>query len=337
MRIDGGIIGDGSRAGALEEAGYDGGWIAEMNNDPFLPLVTAAERTSSLELGTGIAVAFARNPMTLAQTAYDLQKRSEGRFLLGLGSQIKPHITKRFSMPWSKPAARMKEMIAAIRAIWDCWDGDGTLDFRGEFYQHTPMTPMFNPGPNPFGQPWVILGPTAARKTLGWPNGLGPGLNIGIICHGFTTADYVRDTTRPELEVGLAASGRSLDDFELSIPAMIVTGTTEEEMAGSDRAVRKQLAFYGSTPAYRPVLEHHGYGDLQDELNRLSKQGEWDAMGERIDEDLLHLFAVVAEPADLAAAVRARWDGLVTRLNFYAPYEQDPDTWLPIVEELKGA
>jgi probable F420-dependent oxidoreductase len=332
MQIDGGIRGTGRDTGALEAAGYDGAWVSEMNNDPFLPIVSAADATTTIELGTGIAVAFARSPMTLAQTAYDLQRRSEGRFILGLGSQIKPHITKRFSMPWSKPAARMQEMISAIRAIWDCWDGDGSLDFRGEFYQHTLMTPMFNPGPNPHGQPKIFLAAVGDLMTQ-----VAGSVADGIICHGFTTADYVRDRTRPALEKSLTAAGRSMDDFELSLPAMMVTGTTEEEMASSARAVRKQLAFYGSTPAYRKVLEHHGYGDLQDELNLLSKRGEWDAMGELIDDDLLGLFAVVAEPADLAAGVKARWGGLVTRINFYAPYESDPDTWLPVVEELKAS
>jgi probable F420-dependent oxidoreductase len=332
MKIDGGISGDGGEATALEKAGYDGAWVAEMNNDPFLPLVTAAERTSTLEIGTGIAVAFARSPMTLAQTAYDLQRRSEGRFILGLGSQIKPHITKRFSMPWSSPAARMREMISAIRTIWDCWDGDGTLDFRGDFYQHTLMTPMFNPGPGPYGQPKVFLAAVGDLMTE-----VAGSVADGIICHGFTTADYVSDRTLPALERGLADSGRSLEGFELSIPAMMVTGATEEAMAASAVGVRKQLAFYGSTPAYRKVLDHHGYGDLQDELNRLSKQGQWDEMGELIDDDLLTLFAVIAEPQDLAEAVQDRWGGLVTRLSFYAPYDTDPDTWLPIVDSLKAA
>ena len=331
MRIDGGISGDGSEAGGLEEAGYDGAWVAEMNSDPFLPLVTAAERTSAMELGTGIAVAFARNPMTLAQTAYDLQRRSKGRFILGLGSQIKPHITKRFSMPWSSPAARMKEMISAIRAIWECWDGDGKLDFRGEFYQHTLMTPMFNPGPARHGQPKVFLAAVGDLMTE-----VAGSVADGIICHGFTTADYVRDRTIPTLEKSLADSGRTLDEFELSIPAMMVTGATEEEMAASAIGVRKQLAFYGSTPAYRKVLDHHGYGELQPELNRLSKQGKWDAMGELIDDDLLALFAVVAEPSDLAAKVTERWGRLVTRLNFYTPYQNDPETWLPVLEALKA-
>lgn len=331
MKIDGGIRGDGTSADALEAAGYDGGWVAEMDNDPFLPLVSAADATSRMELGTGIAVAFARNPMTLAQTGYDLQKRSEGRFILGLGSQIKPHITKRFSMPWSSPAARMREMISAIRAIWDCWDGDGTLDFRGEFYEHTLMTPMFNPGPNRFGQPKIFLAAVGDLMTE-----VAGTVADGIICHGFTTADYVRDRTRPALETGLVASGRDLDDFELSIPAMVVTGATEEAMAESAQAVRKQLAFYGSTPAYRKVLDHHGHGELQDELNTMSKRGEWDAMAELIDDDLLELFAVVAEPQDLAAGIKDRWADLVTRVNFYAPYDSDPETWLPVVEELKA-
>jgi probable F420-dependent oxidoreductase len=294
--------------------------------------MVAADQTETLELGTGIAVAFARNPMTLAQTSHDLNRSSHGRFILGLGSQIKPHITRRFSMPWSRPAARMREMIEAIRAIWACWDGDGKLDFRGDFYQHTLMTPMFNPGRDPNGRPPILLAAVGAKMTE-----VAGEVADGLFLHGFTTADYAREVTLPALERGRAATGRSIDGFTRSIPAMVVTGSTEEAMAESDAGVRKQLAFYGSTPAYRKVLEHHGWGDLQPELNRLSKQGEWDTMSDLIDDDVLDAFAVVAEPGDVARGLQERWGDLVTRLSFYAPYETDPGTWLPVIEELKRA
>jgi probable F420-dependent oxidoreductase len=293
--------------------------------------VLAAEATEAIELGTGIAVAFGRNPMTLANTAWDLQMHSQGRFLLGLGSQIKPHITKRFSMPWSSPAARMREMILAIRAIWDCWDGDGTLDFRGDFYTHTLMTPFFNPGPCPYGHPKVFVAAVGPKMTE-----VAGEVADGMLCHGFTTASYLQEATLPSLETGLAKAGRTRADLELSIPAFIVTGTSEEEMARSSIGVRRQVAFYGSTPAYRPVLDHHGWGDLQGELNRLSKQGEWHAMGDLIDDEVLDAFAVVAEPHDVAEALLARWGGLVDRISFYAPYETDRDTWLPVVNALKA-
>jgi probable F420-dependent oxidoreductase len=333
MKVDGGlgaIAQAGTTARSLEAAGYDGAWSAETSHDPFLPHVLAAEATDRLELGTGIAVAFARSPMTLANTAWDLQVQSGGRFLLGLGSQIKPHITKRFSMPWSQPAARMREMILAIRAIWDCWDGDGKLDFRGDFYTHTLMTPFFDPGPCPHGHPKVFLAAVGARMTE-----VAGEVADGLLCHGFTTASYLQERTLPAVETGLEKAGRSLSDLELSIPAFIVTGKDDAEMAASATGVRRQIAFYGSTPAYRGVLEHHGWGDLQDELNRLSKQGEWATMGELIDDEILGTFAVVAEPEAVAGALRERWGGLVDRISFYAPYETDRDTWLPVVTALQ--
>ena len=334
MKVDGGLgalATAGTTARSLEEAGYDGAWSAETSHDPFLPHVLAADVTDRLELGTGIAVAFARSPMTLANTAWDLQVQSEGRFLLGLGSQIKPHITKRFSMPWSQPAARMREMILAIRAIWDSWDGDGTLDFRGDFYTHTLMTPFFNPGPSPHGHPKVFLAAVGPKMTE-----VAGEVCDGLLCHGFTTASYLQEETLPAVETGLAKAGRSRADLELSIPAFIVTGKDEEEMAASAVGVRRQVAFYGSTPAYRGVLEHHGWGDLQDELNVLSKQGEWATMGELIDDEILGTFAVVAEPDAIAGALLERWGGLVDRISFYAPYESDRATWLPVVEALKA-
>lgn len=334
MKVDGGlgaIATAGTTARSLEEAGYDGAWSAETNHDPFLPHVLAADATDRIELGTGIAVAFARSPMTLANTAWDLQVQSEGRFMLGLGSQIKPHITKRFSMPWSQPAARMREMILAVRAIWDCWDGDGTLDFRGDFYTHTLMTPFFNPGPSGFGHPKVFLAAVGPKMTE-----VAGEVCDGLLCHGFTTASYLQDETLPAVETGLARAGRSRADLELSIPAFIVTGKDEEELAASAVGVRRQIAFYGSTPAYRGVLEHHGWGDLQDELNRLSKQGEWATMGELIDDEILGTFAVVAEPDAVAGALLDRWGGLVDRISFYAPYETDRATWLPVVEALQA-
>ena len=333
MKIDS-MLTPGGHAGRqsqrFEEAGYDGAWMAEITHDPFLPLVSAAEATDRIELGTGIAVAFARNPMLLANIGYDLQQMSGGRFILGLGSQIKPHITKRFSMPWSKPAARMGEMIDAIHAIWDAWDGDGRLDFEGEFYRHTLMTPMFNPGPAEHGRPPIYVaavGPlmttTAAERA------------DGLFLHGFTTAEYARDVTLPAVEAGLANAGRDRGDFVLSVPAMTVSGSTEEKAAEAAAGVRQQLAFYGSTPAYAPVLEHHGWDDLHPELNRLSKQGEWVEMGNLIDDEVVEAFAVVAEPDQLAAKVKERWGPLVDRLSFYSPFSAEPDVWIPVIEELK--
>ncbi len=335
MKIDGGFmetdVAEVARiASELEEVGYDGALSAETSHDPFLPLLLAAEHTERLELGTGIAVAFARSPMTLANVAYDLQAYSKGRFHLGLGSQIKPHIEKRFSMPWSHPAARMRELVQAIKAIWASWNTDEPLDFRGEFYRHTLMTPMFNPGPNPYGDPDIYLAAVGELMTE-----VAGEVADGMILHGFTTERYVREVTLPALERGWAKAGKTRADFTISGPLFVVTGATEEDLEKARQATKQQIAFYGSTPAYRSVLELHGWGDLQDELNRLSKQGEWVQMGELISDEVLDAFAVVAEPEDIPKQLLARYGDLVDRLSFYAPYKRDPERWKAILAGFK--
>ncbi len=338
MKVDGGLGLTPDLRGVIEvaqsqeAAGYDGLWSAETSHDPFMPLLLAAEHTERIELGTGIAVAFARNPMTLAQIAYDLQAYSGGRFILGLGSQIKPHITKRFSMEWSRPAARMREMILAIRAIWASWEGEEPLRFKGDFYTHTLMTPFFDPGPNPHGSPRIFLAGVGARMTE-----VAGEVADGFLCHGFTTESYLHEVTLPALERGLATAGRSIDDFEISGPSMVVSGTTEDEMAKATSGTKQQIAFYGSTPAYRPVLEHHGWGDLQGDLNALSKQGKWVEMADLIDDDMLEAFAVVGEPEDIAPGLVRRYGGVIDRISFYAPYRSDPERWRKVMEELKAA
>jgi probable F420-dependent oxidoreductase len=337
MKVDAGISAELSQTAATardaEAAGYDGGWVAETNHDPFLPMAVAAEHTEHLELGTGIAVAFARNPMNLANVADDLHRFSGGRFILGLGSQIKPHITKRFSMEWSHPAARMRELVQAMHAIWDTWQDGTKLDFRGDFYTHTLMTPFFDPGPNPHGRPKVFLAAVGELMT----EVVGEVCD-GLLCHGFTTEAYLREVTLPALERGAAKAGRSLEDLEISGPAFVVTGTNEEEMATASVGVRKQIAFYGSTPAYRGVLERHGWGELQTELNGLSKQGRWDEMGTLIDDDILDAFAIVAEPEQIAPKMKERYGDVVDRISFYLPYRSgDPDRWAQVMADLKAA
>jgi len=340
MKVDGGLGPDlshdletfGAQAGELQAAGYNGIWTAETNHDPFFPLLLAAGTTTEVDLGTAIAVAFSRSPMTLAATANDLQAYTGGRFILGLGSQIKPHIEKRFSMPWSHPAARMREFILAMRAIWACWNDGTKLDFQGEFYTHTLMTPFFDPGPNPHGTPRVFLAGVGEKMTE-----VAGEVCDGFICHAFTTERYLREVTVPALQRGLDRSGRTLDDIEISGPAFVVTGSDEESFEKSKAGTRQQIAFYGSTPAYRGVLELHGWGDLQGELNQMSKAGKWKEMGELIDDDMLDTFAVVAEPSGIASAFTARFGDVVDRLSFYAPYKSDPDTWLPVLAALQKA
>jgi probable F420-dependent oxidoreductase len=339
MKVDGGIGMDLTTAArdavAGEEAGYDGLWTIETAHDPFLPLVLAAEHTERVELGTSIAVAFARNPMTLAQIGWDLQHFSGGRFIMGLGSQIKPHITKRFSMPWSHPAARMRELVLAMRAIWDTWQNGTKLDFRGEFYTHTLMTPFFTPDRGDlagFGPPKVFLAAVGELMTE-----VAGEVCDGLICHGFTTERYLREVTLPAIERGRAKAGKSMDGFEIVGPSFVVTGTNDDELGAASAGTRQQIAFYGSTPAYRPVLELHGWGALQDELNALSKQGQWVEMASLIDDEILNTFAVVAEPEGIAPELHRRYGDVVSRINFYAPYRSDPERWRRVMADLKAA
>jgi probable F420-dependent oxidoreductase len=270
--------------------------------------------------------------MSTAVIGNDLQLYTKGRFILGLGSQIKPHIEKRFSMPWSEPAKRMREFILAMRAIWACWNEGEKLDFRGEFYRHTLMTPFFNPGPNPFGAAKVFLAAVGERMTE-----VAGEVADGILLHGFTTERYVREVTMPALERGWARAGKQRDDFELSGPMFVVTGTNEEEYEAARRGTKQQIAFYGSTPAYRGVLDLHGWGDLQGELNRLSKQGEWVQMGELVDDEILGTFAVSGEPEEIPTKLLDRYGDVVDRVSFYAPYKSDPERWARVVQGFKAS
>jgi probable F420-dependent oxidoreductase len=331
MKVDGILMaaelgGMAERARNLEAIGYDGILTAETQHDPFFPLLLAAEHTERLELGTSIAVAFPRSPMHLAHIGHDLQTYSEGRFILGLGSQIKPHIEKRFSAIWSHPAARMRELILAVRAIWRTWNEGEPLRFEGEFYRHTLMTPFFTPAPTGYGPPRIFLAAVGERMTE-----VAGEVADGMFVHGFTTERYLRQTTLPALERGLGLSGRSKADIELSYPVFMITGADDKEMEEADAAVRQQIAFYGSTPSYRPVLEAHGWGDLQDELNTLSKRGEWKAMGEAISDEMVDAFAVRGSPEELVAQVKSRYGDIVDRTGFYAPYRSDPERWADVV------
>ncbi|MBV8788417.1 MAG: LLM class F420-dependent oxidoreductase [Mycobacterium sp.] len=313
LKIDGGIPNQLARvrkvAGALEEQGYDGGWTAETSHDPFLPLLLAAEHTSRLELGTNIAVAFARNPMIVANIGWDLQAYSQGRFILGLGTQIQPHIEKRFSMPWSHPARRMGEFVSALRAIWSAWRDGTKLRFEGDFYTHKIMTPMFTPEAHPHPEPKVFLAAVGEAMTE-----MCGEVADGHLGHPMVSKRYLDEVTAPALERGLRRAGRNRNDFEVSSEVLIATGENDDELATATTAVRKQIAFYGSTPAYRKVLDLHGWGDLHNELNRLSKQGEWDAMGSLIDDEMLAAFAVVGEVDTIAGALKSRCEGAVDRV-----------------------
>ncbi|MFK8020080.1 MAG: LLM class F420-dependent oxidoreductase [Pseudomonadales bacterium] len=299
-----------SSAADLERCGLDGVYTFEGQHDPFLPLAVASENTEKLELITAIAVAFARNPMILANLGYDLNLMSKGRFILGLGSQIKPHIERRYSMPWSKPAARMREMVQAMRAIWASWSTGERLDFRGEFYTHTMMTPVFNPGPNPYGNPRVFIAAIGRLMTE-----VAGEVGDGILLHPLNTPGFVAEHTLPALQVGWEKSGRKREDFEISCQFMVATGETEEEFESAKALVRNQIAFYGSTPAYKPVLDHCGWGDLQPTLRDLSKEGKWQAMGGLISDEMLHTIGVIGTPEEVAAEIRDRRSDNVDRVS----------------------
>src|ERR1700761_6764752 len=313
LKIDGGIPNLLARAAeaacALERDGCDGGWTAETSHDPFLPILLAAEHTSRLELGTNIAVAFARNPMIVANIGWDLQAYSEGRFILGLGTQIQPHIEKRFSMPWSHPARRMGEFVCALRAIWSAWKDGTKLRFEGDFYTHKIMTPMFTPEALPHPVPKVFLAAVGEAMTE-----MCGEVADGHLGHPMVSKRYLDEVTVPALERGLRRAGRDRNTFEVSSEVLIATGENDDELATATSAVRKQIAFYGSTPAYRKVLDLHGWGDLHAELNRLSKEGQWDAMASLIDDDILNALAACGPVAAIATALRERCDGVVDRV-----------------------
>lgn len=311
MRVLGSLIGSLGEVPAaiarLEQDGHDGAYSAEINNDPFLPLALAAEHSSRIELTTSIAVAFARNPMTLAQTAHDLNQFSGGRFVLGLGSQVQAHITRRFGMPWSQPAARMRDFVRALRAIWDCWQQGTPLAHEGEFYRHTLMTPMFVPRCDAAPAPRVRLAAVGPAMTA-----VAGEVADGLIAHGFTTARYLRELTLPAVAAGLARGGRARGDFEIIAPVMVATGIDEPAFLRSREAVRAQIAFYASTPAYAGVLELHGWEAAGKELLALSKAGKWPQMSALIDDAMLDAFALVCEtPEDVPALLRARYGELI--------------------------
>src|SRR3954451_1296661 len=294
-----------------EQEGYDGFGAPETRHDVFSALTLAARATSRITLQSAIAVAFARTPMTLAVQANDAQLISRGRFQLGLGSQVKPHIERRFGMPWSKPAARMEEFIAAVRAIWHAWASGDRLLFRGQFYQHTLMTDFFTPGPNPYGNPPIFLAAVGDLMTA-----VAARAADGLMVHPLTTPAYLRERTIPAVR----ATRGKLDDFTLVLPALVVLGASPGERAVAEAAIRGQIAFYASTPAYRAVLDMHGWGDLADRLNVMSRRQAWAEMAAEIPDDVLDAFAVSGDAAQVAAGLTARYGDVIDRISLYTPY-----------------
>jgi probable F420-dependent oxidoreductase len=334
MKIDGPFYAPleqaAEEAKRLQAIGYDGIYTLEGNSDPFLPLTIAAEHCPDLGIATGIAVAFPRNPSHIAYQAWDLQRFSKGNFILGIGPQVKAHNEKRFGVAFSPAAARMREYIQAVKAFFNCWHDGEKLNFEGKFYRHTLMTPMFNPGPNPYGKPPIVLGAMGPKMTQ-----VAGEVADGIIVHPFNTLPFVLEEQLPAVRRGLAASGRDSKDFIMQVAAICVTGANEQEYNAADQQVRSLLAFYGSTPAYLPPMKAVGYGELQPVLNKLSKEGKWDEMTALIDDDFLRHFAVCGEPKDIAGGIIKKYGEFATRLSIYAPYQTSAPVWPQIISDLK--
>ncbi len=314
-----------------EEIGFDGLWTSETQHNPMFPLVLAAEHTRRIELGTSIAVAFARSPMDTAYQAWDLAQFSRGRFILGLGTQVKAHIERRFSMPWGPPVPKLREYIHALRAIWRSWQRGERLNFRGQFYKFTLMSPFFDPGPIDYPDiPIYIAGVNEGLCRLAGE------VADGFHVHPLNSARYVQECVRPWIEAGARKAGRRLEDVAISVTVFVVTGRDEAEMEKEREAVRQQIAFYASTPTYRTVLELHGWGDTAQELSRLAARQRWDEMPRLITDEMVETFAVVAPRDRLAEAVKARYTGLADRITYYAAFmEGDEDFWRETVRAFK--
>ncbi len=301
-----------------EAAGYDCVWSSETQHDPFLPLAVAAAATSEIKLGTSIAVAFPRSPMVLAHTAWDLQKASGGRFILGLGSQVKAHIQRRFSVKFESPGPKLREVVLALRAIWDCWQNGTPLKFEGQFYSFSLMTPFFSPGP--IAQPKVPVYIAGVNHFMCRVAGE---VCDGLHVHPFHSPKYLREYVHPAVEEGLRLSGRARPDITYATAAFVIAGNSEQERARNAEAVRQQIAFYASTRTYEPVLACHGWEGITPELHHRSLQGDWKGMARLISDEMLDMFAICGTYDSIGGKLRERYQGLLDRVALYQPYEVD--------------
>ena len=334
MKIDASVAANLSRIGVeaahLEAIGFDGLRLAELNHDPFMPLAIAAEHTQTIELVTSVAVAFSRNPMSMAIQAHDLNAFSNGRLVLGLGSQVKPHIERRFSMPWHKAAAQMREFINAMNAIFDCWYEGTRLEFVGEYYQHTLMPSTFTPENIDGPRPRIVLSATGPLMTK-----VAAQVADGMIMHPFSTEKYMREVTIPAIVDGLSETSRTLQEFDLDYAPMIATGASDAAIERAIEVVRDRIAFYGCTVAYKPVLEIHGWGALQDELIALNRQHRTGDMAALISDEILETIAIVGAPEQVIDTMKERFGGLVDRTGF-GGVELSDDALGGLLERLRG-
>jgi probable F420-dependent oxidoreductase len=333
LGTEGNYLGEIDRtARAAEDLGFAGLWSNETKHDGFLPLAIAANETSEMELGTSVAIAFSRSPMETAQTAWDLQDLSDGRFLLGLGTQVKAHITRRFSMPWDRPAARLREYILAVREIWKSFQTEGSLDFEGEFYRHTLMTPFFNPGPIEHPEiPVYIAGVNTRLARLA-----GETCN-GFHVHPFHSPEYVRHTVKPAIAEGAKDVGRNPEQVVLATSTFVIAAENKEETEEQRESVRAQISFYASTPTYRTVLETHGWEEVGERLGTMAREKKWREMPTLISDEMLAAFAVEATPDELGAALIERYEGLIDRVSLYLPFvpEERDGFWRKVMESMR--
>jgi probable F420-dependent oxidoreductase len=315
-------------AKAAEEMGFDGLWSVETNHDPYLQLALAAEHTSRIVMGTSIAVAFPRSPLVHAQIAWDLARQSRGRFILGLGTQVKGHNERRFGIKWEAPGPRLREMILMIRAAWDCWQNGTRPRFEGEHYRFTMMTPFFSPGPIEHPNiPIYIAGVNSYMCRLAGE------LCDGFHVHPFHSIRYLRECLLPEMQQGLDKAGRSRKDVALATTAFVIAGDTDEEIEHAKGPVRTQMAFYASTRTYRRVLETHGWGDASERLNEKAAKGDWGGMAAEITDEMLDVYAITCRWDQVAAKVKEKYDGILERVAFYLPWSPGSDNsrWNSII------
>ncbi len=337
MKIDTNIVVGNLRevpalARAAEAMGFDGIWSSETSHDPFLLSALIAEHTKRVSLGTGIAVAFPRSPGTLAYLAWDLSALSDGRFILGLGTQVKAHNERRFGVKWEPPVAKLREVILAVRALWDTWQNGTRLNFRGRFFRLTLMSPFFNPGPIP--HPNIPI--YAAGVNQGMCRLAGE-LCDGFHVHPFHSAQYLRQVILPAVEEGLRISGRQRSRLELVSSVFVIPGDTQTEKAAASHPIRQQIAFYASTPSYAPVMELHGWGDTREQLSRLAAKGRWGEMPSLISDEMLDVFAISGTWLELPDKIMARYEGLLDRVMYYLPFvpgDMD-ERWRWIVKAFK--
>lgn len=313
LQVDGSPVKACESAREIADLGADGAFSFEGQHDVFFPLVVAANETD-LELMTNVAIAGPRSPLHLAHAAYDLQVFSHGRFRLGLGSQIRVHIEKRYGGQWGKPANRMAETVAAVKAIFGAWEGMASLNFRGEFFTHTLMPPNFNPGPNPYGAPPVLMGALGPIMTR-----MSAEVADGLLVMPFNSTRHFAERTLPAVAEGLRRSGRAQGDFQMIAQAMVAVGSTEEQLANAIDRVAYLIAFYGSTPNYRAALEVEGWADLQPRLNELSKSGDYAEMRALITDEMVRTYGIVGTPQECAANIQNRFGAHVSDICCYFP------------------